>query len=350
MTIITPHGDRNESFVKASMLTTIMFDLTRTLAELPEALDMADCGNTAPLDAIYEQIKTLRETISGDDRYQSIRVKPVIDSKVLRVLDGFMKGIDDGSLDPDKAVMQWGETYAKFLTACEEMKASQNQESLAEERRNVRSKSQNQIPTKTGRSGIVIYNKASIVFTTEQPIPEAKRKRMPERFEIVKYASGYVINNQIVLGVNKDDEEKDEKIKQTLAAFRANGQTMVNLLDNSRRTVPFFLAKHNPLQFVWLFPQSAWQTHTFKVVSVQFNTTEAAEDFSPHASREYVRKQRQEFEEWLGTNRQYKAAVAAVQKAKEGGDSLIIPNRKLKKTVEDLLTIFRQERQGASVG
>lgn len=348
MAVITLKSDRTESFIKARLLADSMFELTKILSGIEAAVDSAELGDDSELRAVLFQMNELRLTISGDDPHQRIAIKPVTASGVLRVLDKFIAAIESRKIDSDEMMQEWGETYARFLTACEQMQASLHTERVDEDNRNVRSKSKTTIPTEVDeKSGIVLFRKASLVFTTELPIRNVKH--LPPEFETVPYsdraAAGYVMNNQTVLGLRADspDTEKMARIINALEALVQLDNPMLNLLDNNRRKQPYFVMRKNPLVFAWLFPTSAYRRNPFKVVSVNFNISEEAEQFEPSAIKAKVKAERELFIAFRDGNTQYKAACAKLRAAEGNGGPVTKLKRELTALEQDLLESFRDE-------
>lgn len=341
MSVISPRRSNTESFAKAHQLSDVLFQLTTVLAYLPDAIDAHDMGDDHQLNDIRRKLSDTRELICGKDPSQRLMIKPITESKVLRTLDWLMRCIDEctdegGILDADKMTDKWGVAYAKFLAACEDAHAKTDSEKRSEEFRHMRSGDASAIPTKTTSSGIVVYKKAPLVFVTDRPIPDIGR--LPKTFETIRYAGGYVMNNQTVIGVNRDDTDRDNKVDAALRAFTLQGEPMINVLDNNMRTSTYFIHRGNPLMFTWLFPRRAWDKHKFKVVSVEFNTTTEQEVYSPYAAREKVKHTREQFETFLASNAQYKRAMKELTKAKDAK----LPTQKLRREITNLESHLRE--------
>jgi hypothetical protein len=320
MSIEARRKSRDESLNKADFLADEMFKMTAELAQLPDIEEECALGDRSRLDALYDTLAELRHTISGADQYQRLTIKPITASKTLPTLDRLMQMIKDDDIDSKAMCDMWGEVYGKFLAWLNKLQTSDNYaESENENHRNIVSMSMEALPNTVNDSGIAVYTKSSLVFTTVKSLTKSLSK-YPREFEMTAYGGGYIASNQTVLGMHRDDKYKEAKISTALQVYRQLRKPMVNLLDNDSRSLPYFAARNNPLVFTWLFPADVYMKMPFKARSVQFNIAgPAPQQLSSQAKSLVLKEQRGWFELSLIDNRIYQEAEQAVHAAQEAG-------------------------------
>lgn len=313
--IITPRME-SQTPRKLEALVNQMHAHMRAIRDLEDAYEAKVAfGENADLARIIDSTQKLLEahTQFGEGRIKAVTISNLIPlcKRTLSILQ--KKNADTASL-----VREWGDCFATILT--EKAKREDTSDPVMSESvklKDVAGK-KSAIPMTTGNNHYVV-KKMSLVFTTRTSL-NFKKSNFPEAYMLSQFAGGYIIAEQIVIGLNVKSVTKSAIRKQVDAvvqAYRAQGKHFINVLGS--RETPYFWHRGSPLAFVWLMPEQIYSRAPFEVQSVDFNTIEHEDLAEPDQRakiQEKIKKDREAFEAYLVKDKEYASLLQKMQDAK----------------------------------
>ena len=137
------------------------------------------------------------------------------------------------AIDTEKLQTDWGAVYGAFLAL--DNTRQENDDKLQSSVMHMEDSAADEaaVPNKVGTEEFVIAE-LPLVFTTDKSI-STKSREFPENFHASQYAGGYTLQNQIVIGIDAEGKGKraiSRYIELVIAAYKAKGVALVNVLDN----------------------------------------------------------------------------------------------------------------------
>lgn len=313
--IITPRME-SQTPRKLEALVNQMHAHMREIRDLEDAYEAkVTFGEEADLARVIDSTKNLLE---AHTQFGEGRIKAVTVSNLIPLCKRTLSLLQKDNADTAALVQEWGNCFATILT--EKAKREDTADPVMSESvklKDVAGK-KSAIPMTTGNNHYVV-KKMSLVFTTRTSL-NFKKSNFPESYMLSQFAGGYVIADQIVIGMNVKSVTKAAIRKQVDAvvhAYKAQGKHFVNVLGS--REAPYFWHRGNPLVFVWLMPEQIYSRAPFEVQSVDFNIVEhddPVESDQRAKVQAKIKKDREAFEAYLVKDKEYTALLQKMQDSK----------------------------------
>ena len=362
-----------ERVVKSRQVSNRLFEVMGKLRTIDEAIDSAVTGDPDKFQDLQSSIERLESMLDMlEMRITSVRESNLLPlcKKTINIMD--CATVEDLlAIDTEKLQTDWGAVYGAFLAL--DNTRQENDDKLQSSVMHMEDSAAEEaaVPNKVGTKGFVIAE-LPLVFTTDKSI-STRLREFPENFHASQYAGGYTLQNQIVIGINAEGKGKraiSRYIELVIAAYKAKGVALVNVLDNgispsimrhsagqgldlpsSGRLQPYFWRRGNPLAFAWLMPISIYSKIPLRVRNVEINVKG---DVSPVVSKpvnndeqlKKLKQTRELFEAFLANDKTYNDFLKKAEIDKAFGDATAARKSKAQATARRL-SLLAQWRDGS---